>query len=212
MEYIFTLKFKLPAELSLSDDEIMSMLGGAGCTDALVGLGLAGYVGLDFTRDANSAAEAFASAISDVQGALPGVLLVEAGPDFVGLTDIAEVAGVSRQNMRKLFVGYSREFPPPVHGGHGTVWHLAPVLQFMAARKYEISQPTRDVADIAMQLNLSKEAKLLMKELPPELESALASASAVGIFDALAALPGDSVSRGRVDSPPQKRKALSARR
>jgi hypothetical protein len=173
MEYTFTLKFKLPAELSLSDDEIMCMLGETGCTDALVGLGLAGYVGLDFTRDASSATEAFATAISDVQRALPGALLIEAGPDFVGLTDIAEVAGVTRQNMRKLFVGYSREFPPPVHGGHGLVWHLAPVLQFMAARKYDISDPIRDVANMAMQLNLSKEAKLLMKGLPPEVKAAL---------------------------------------
>jgi biotin operon repressor len=29
-------------------------------------------------------------------------MLAEAAPDFVGLTDVAELTGMSRQNMRKL--------------------------------------------------------------------------------------------------------------
>src|SRR4051794_2108963 len=99
MEYSLTLKFKLSLDSPHSDDDIMSRLGDSGCTDALVGLGLPGYVSLDFVRVATSALNAFVSAIGDVQRALPGALLVEAGPDFVGLTDIAAVAGVSRQNM-----------------------------------------------------------------------------------------------------------------
>jgi hypothetical protein len=162
MEYAFTLKFKLASDVAAHDEELMSRLGDAGCTDAMVGLGLPGYVSLEFNREAASAMDAMLSAMEDVRRALPKVELVEAAPDFVGLTDIAELAGVTRQNMRKLFVSYSTVFPPPVHGGSTTVWHLAPVLEFMrTVGDYAISRTVFDVAHAAMQVNLSKEKRLL---------------------------------------------------
>ena len=81
MEYEFTLKFKLP--ISHTDaDAVVERLGEQGCTDALVGLGQAGYIGLDFVREAQSAEAALLSAIDDVKHAVPGAVLVEAGPDF----------------------------------------------------------------------------------------------------------------------------------
>jgi hypothetical protein len=173
MEYSFTLKFKLPGGEVVTDEEIMTRLGEAGCTDALVGLGLPGYVSLEFQREAENALSAIVSAWNDVRQALPKGTLVEAGPDFVGLTDIAEVAGVSRQSMRKLFISYSHEFPPPVHGGTTMVWHLAPVLQYMASRRYLIDDSVRDVAYAAMQVNLSKETLLLNQEVAHEVKPLL---------------------------------------
>ena len=94
MEYEFNLKFKLGPD-ELSEDEIHPCLGEAGCTDALVGLGLRGHVGLEFIREASSAEEAILSALADVRKALPKATLVEVGPDFVGLTDVADMVGVS---------------------------------------------------------------------------------------------------------------------
>ncbi|MBC5768104.1 DNA-binding protein [Ramlibacter sp. GTP1] len=165
MEYSFSLTFKLSANAGMSDDDIMLLLGDAGCTDALVGLGLPGYVGLDFDREARSAVAAILSAIRDVKRAMPDAELVEAGPDFVGLTDIAELAGLTRQNMRKLYVTNPDVFPPPVHGGSTLIWHLSPVLEFMAARDYEIDAAVSDVAYAAMHVNVSKEAILLDQRL-----------------------------------------------
>ena len=160
MEYEFTLKFKL-ADPEMSEDDIHLRLGEAGCTDALVGLGLPGYVGLEFIREAGSAEAAVLSALADVKTALPAAALVEAGPDFVGLTDVADLLGMSRQNMRKLFIKHAISFPPPVHGGAAMVWHLAQVLEFLREREYEFSESVREVAMTSMQVNLEKERALL---------------------------------------------------
>jgi hypothetical protein len=161
MEYAFTLKFKLPADEKSGEEDLMRRLGEAGCTDALVGLGLPGYLSLEFDREATSALGAILSAIGDVKKAIPNAQLVEAGPDFVGLTDIAELAGVTRQNMRKLFISNAEVFPPPVHGGSAMVWHLSPVLDFMSKRDYRIDGVMHEIAHAAMQVNIHKETALL---------------------------------------------------
>jgi predicted DNA-binding transcriptional regulator AlpA len=54
--------------------------------------------------------------------------LIEAAPDFVGLTDVADLVGVTRQNMRKLMLSHATTFPTPVHQGSASVWHLADVM------------------------------------------------------------------------------------
>lgn len=101
MEYDFTLKFRL-ADLALSGEEITERLGAGGCNDALVGIGTPGRVSLNFTREGRSAEAAMQSALADVRRALPGAQLLEAGPDYVGLSDVADLLGFSRQNLRKL--------------------------------------------------------------------------------------------------------------
>ena len=156
MEYAFNLTFKLSPQ-DADHDRIMGRLGEVGCTDALVGLGVAAHVGLEFIRAAESAEAAVLSALDDVKKALPSARLVEAGPDFVGLTDVADLVGVSRQNMRKLMVNNSDAFPPPVHAGSPSIWHLAHVLQFMGERHYKFDKPMFDVALTAMQVNIAKE-------------------------------------------------------
>ena len=159
MEYEFNLKFKLAAG-DTDHDAIMRRLGAAGCTDALVGFGVHGYVNLEFVREAESAEEAVLSAAREASAGLPGAQLVEAGPDFVGLTDVADLLQMSRQNMRKLFVG-NDAFPAPVHGGNASVWHLAQVLLFLKERHYEIAPSVFDVAVTTMHVNLTKEKALM---------------------------------------------------
>lgn len=160
MEYEFTLKFKLPVSHA-DTDAVVERLGEQGCTDALVGLGQVGYIGLDFMREAQSAEAALLSAIDDVKRAVPEAILVEAGPDFVGLTDVADVLGQSRQNMRKLMLNNSKQFPSPVHSGSASVWHLAQVLEFLRERNYEFPSNIFDVARTTMQINIVKEQTLL---------------------------------------------------
>jgi len=77
MECRFTLRFKLSAP-DADHDAIVERLGAAGCTDALVGIGAAGYVSLEFCREAASAAEAIRAATADVNAAVPSVRLVAA--------------------------------------------------------------------------------------------------------------------------------------
>ncbi|WP_426399476.1 hypothetical protein ACN9M1_24595 [Ralstonia sp. R-29] len=77
MECLFTLRFKLSAP-DAGHDAIVERLGAAGCTDALVGFGVAGYVSLEFCREAPSATEAIRAATADVSAAIPGASLVAA--------------------------------------------------------------------------------------------------------------------------------------
>ncbi|GAA4355563.1 DNA-binding protein [Variovorax defluvii] len=173
MEYEFTLKFKLGRSMP-TDDEIMNSLASADCTDAFIGLGLPGYVSLEFTREAQSAEEAILSAVRDAQRGLPGAQLIEAGPDFVNLTDVANMLGMSRQNMRKLFEKHSVVFPAPVHAGTTVVWHLAPVLMFLKERHYVVAPTVWDVAWTAMHINSAREKVLIEPGLAERVQSRLA--------------------------------------
>jgi len=164
MEYEFTLKLKLASDIT-NMDEVIERLGEQGCTDALVGLGQPGYIGLDFVRDAENATSALLSAIDDVKQALPSAALVEVGPDFVGLTDVAEVVGLSRQNIRKLMLGHHQHFPAPIHSGNPSIWHLAQVLAFFKERQYAFPMTVFEVSHTAMQINIAKEQPLLDKRL-----------------------------------------------
>lgn len=158
MEYTFTLKYRLP-ESEQDMDALVERLGEAGCTDALIGIGTPGRLGLEFSREAETAQEAVRSALADVKAAIPGAILVEAGPDLVGLSDIAEYMGVTRQNMRKLMVA-NRDFPMPVHEGSSALWHLADVLAWLEDRKgYEPDQGLLETAAATLEVNTVKESR-----------------------------------------------------
>ncbi len=157
MEYSFTLKYQL-ADSNQNMDALVERLGEAGCDDALAGIGQPGRFALAFTREAVSAEAAMRSALSDVYKAAPLARLIEAAPDLVGLTDVAEVVGLSRQNMRKLMLAHSKSFPVPVHEGSTTLWHLADVLTWLDARgSYNLDRGIVSVAQAAMQINIAKE-------------------------------------------------------
>lgn len=174
MEYVFTLKYRLAAE-DCDLDAIVERLGEAGCDDATVGVGQPGRIALFFSREGESAFEALLSALGDIKQVVPSARLAEAGPDFVGLTDVAEVAGVSRQNMRKLMLSHAIDFPPPVHEGSASVWHLSDVLDWLSARGgYEIKPDVFDVAKSTKQINLAKEARGLEPRLNRQLERLVA--------------------------------------
>ncbi|WP_345813538.1 DNA-binding protein [Paraburkholderia sp. PREW-6R] len=170
MEYEFTLKYRL-AEQDCDLEAIVERLGEAGCDDATVGIGQPGRIALFFTRESASAFDALISALTEVKEAVPSARLVEAGPDFVGLTDVAEVAGVSRQNMRKLMLSHAKDFPAPVHEGSASVWHLSDILDWLNARGgYEIDAGVFDVAKSAKQINLAKGIRELDARLNRQLQ------------------------------------------
>ena len=174
MEYTFTLKYRL-SEADCKHDDIVERLGAAGCDDALIGVGQPGRIALEFTREADSAQAALVSALGDIKGAIPSAKLIEAAPDFVGLTDVAEVIGVTRQNMRKLMVSHAMSFPTPVHEGSSSVWHLAEVMAWLRGRgTYKVEPAVFEVALAAMQINLAKEALQVTPRISREIRALVA--------------------------------------
>lgn len=166
----FTLRFSLADGPENPDDHVEALYE-AGCDDAVVGVGQRGKVALMFAREARTAFHAVSSAIRDVRKAIPGAVLAEASPDFVGLTDIADIAGFTRQNMRKLMLANPATFPPAVHDGNPALWHLASVLAWLQDQQRPVDATLLDVARATMKLNLAREARQLPgATLPKDLE------------------------------------------
>ncbi len=164
MEYIFTLKYQLSAH-DCDQHAHVERLGEAGCDDALVGIGQPGRLALEFSREAASAGVALA----DVKRAVPSARLIEAAPDFVGLTDVADAVGVMRQNMRKPMLSHALTFPPPVHEGSAAVRHLADILAWLQARgAYELEQTLVEVAATTMQITLAKAVHQMVPRVQKE--------------------------------------------
>ena len=70
---------------------------------------------------------------------------------------MAEIAGVSRQAMRKLMLAYPGSFPVPVHEGTTSLWHLADLLEWLRARGNAAWPPAlAEVARAALQVNLAR--------------------------------------------------------
>lgn len=156
--YEFTLKFDL-LDKNEDPERYVDALFEAGCSDASVGIGQVGRIALHFIREAISANHAVSSAIENVKSAIQNVRLVEATPDLVGLTDIAEIVGCSRQNMRKQFDQHREVFPRPVHDGNPALWHLATVLASFRERGiYKVDERLIELSDANMRINLAKQA------------------------------------------------------
>jgi hypothetical protein len=111
----------------------------------------------------------------EVRAALPESRLLDVTPDYVGLSDVAELVGVTRQNMRKLMIKHEPTFPFAVHEGSSAVWHLYPVLKWLQEKAhYAVPQPLLDVAPIAMQINIAKESKQLDRSVQREVSDLVA--------------------------------------
>lgn len=160
-EYEFTLKFRLPGG-DADPEQFIDALAEAGCDDATVGIGQPGRIALAFNRESGSAFEAITSAVREVRTAIPGAELVEASPDFVGLTDVADLMGCTRQNIRKLMLTHRASFPDAVHEGTQAFWHLHQVLDwFTAAQKRNIDHALLEVSAVTMSLNITKQTRRL---------------------------------------------------
>jgi len=167
-DYTFVLTFSLPDQ-EADPEAYLDALYEAGCDDASVGIGRLGMIGLDFTRQAQSAEQAVRSAIEAVRKAIPGAELVQAGPDLVGLTETAEAFGFSRQNMRKYATGHTAgraAFPVPAFIGEPTLWHMAEVALWLKANT---AVPVPDdliaVATAAARINHDIESRRLSRLL-----------------------------------------------
>ena len=99
------------------------------------------------------------SSIQNIKEAIPEATLIEAAPDLVGLSDIAEVLGYSRQNIRKLMMNNLASFPTPIHEGKTILWHLSSILTWVKeSGRYDVDELLLDVARTTMQINIAKES------------------------------------------------------
>jgi hypothetical protein len=170
-EYEFTLKFSL-LNSQINPNAYIEQLYENGCNDALIGIGTKGYIALDFIREASSAYEAISSAITDVKAVIPQSRLVEATPDFVGLTDAAKILGCSRQNIRNLIVKGEPRAPLPVYEGTPSIWHLADILIWLREEKtYSIDEALLEVAKTNMNFNIARSWQRLDSSLQEDIKA-----------------------------------------
>ncbi len=168
-EYDFTLKFSFQ-DSSIEAENYLEKLAEAGCDDAIIGIGQKGRIALQFCREAENAFDAVISGIKAVRSVIPDAKLIEATPDLVGLSDIAELTGSTRQNMRKLMLTHSHTFPTPVHAGKSYIWHLFNILEWLEVQQNKIVEPAiREIALANMQINIAKETANLDKKYQAKL-------------------------------------------
>lgn len=154
-EYEFLLRFRLPDDRP-DPESWLEALDAAGCDDATIGIGRLGRIALEFSRASTSAAKAIRSALADVERAIPGARLIEVAPDHVGVADIADVLGVSRQRAR-MVIETTDTFPLPIHDGRIALFHLAPVLEWLRHDgRRTVDAPYLETARAAMRLNLER--------------------------------------------------------
>jgi DNA-binding phage protein len=173
MEYVFTLKYRLHDHDGV-DQALLDRLFDAGCDDALLGIGQSGRLALEFTREAESGERALESAIADVRSTFDNTELVEVLPDYVGLTDIAEHVGMSRQNLRKIALKHAATFPAAIHEGNPSIWHLSDVLLWLGEHGYPVDAPTLEISAASRELNTAIQARRLPAGRSRELEALIA--------------------------------------
>lgn len=162
--YEFTLTFRL-ADSNENAEKYIDALAEHGCDDALVGLGKLGSISLDFSREAKTAIEALSSAVQNVCHAIPDATLIEVGPDFVGLTDIADMLGVSRQYARKLVLSNVGSFPDPIYQGSPSLWSLADVTDWLQhnAKLKNSAEDLVEMARLTRQINFYRDSIKVQK-------------------------------------------------
>ncbi len=79
--YEFRLVFRLPDHVEKSRSYLDALFE-SGCDDALVGVGIPGMIGLNFTRTADGIDLAIRSAIEGVRKAIPDAELISADTDL----------------------------------------------------------------------------------------------------------------------------------
>ena len=165
--YEYTLTFSLQGSAD-NPEACLDALFEAGCDDALIALGGTGSIAIDFIRAAETAESAVQSAITQVQLAIPGAELLELKPDLVGITDIAELANCSRQNIRKFVTDAKALFPQPSVSGTVPLWHFYEVGSWLINNPRVKSKPQPEaveVAKIAFQINIDAQRKRFNKSI-----------------------------------------------
>lgn len=144
----------------------------AGCDDALVCFyGTAVY--LEFDREADTLTQAVLTAIQNIEPAGIRARVESVDSTLVGLSDIAELTGLTRQAVALLKEGArgSRQFPGPVQRvkGNSPLWHWRTVVDWLASEgRIPADSPlithahVLDSINLALQLRSSLEKNIVI--------------------------------------------------
>jgi hypothetical protein len=147
----------------------------AGCDDALICFyGTAVY--LEFDRYEENLTQAVISAISDIESSGIGARVESVDSTLLGLSDIAELTGLTRQAIALLKDGArgSRQFPGPVQRvkGNSPLWRWRTVVDWLASEgRIPADSPlisnarVLDNLNLALQLRASPEQSNVMHYL-----------------------------------------------
>ncbi len=103
---------------------------------------------------------------------MPDALLVEATPDFVEISEVANIVGKTRQNIYKLLSSSKSVGPAPVHEGSSSLWHLASVLAWLRdERDYSIDEDLIDLARVNMEVNFAAQESILGDQVDDEIKA-----------------------------------------
>jgi hypothetical protein len=158
------------------NQEQLDALFAAGCGDATFGRrGSIGYA--DFDRVAPSFARAVASAITAIEGTVPGLHVVRIEPeDLVSAADIAGRTGRSRESVRLLIAGQRGpgHFPAPTAwlNRRRPLWRWSDVAQWYATalgEPVELSKEAAFVAALNAALELRRQVPHLAEREAKEL-------------------------------------------
>lgn len=149
-DYDFTI---IASGLNPAAEDFESRFYEAGCDDATIAF-QNGHIIVDFTRTAETAAEAISSAVHNVRQAGAHVDRIEPDP-MVSLSDIASRIGKTRQAISLYASGKRREgFPPPAMKvtSDSPLWRWTEIAQWLHAQN-EISQDAVIFAEAVEQAN-----------------------------------------------------------
>ena len=156
-EFEFTLKFAF-SDVNTNAEDFIEALGEAGCSDAIIGMGQKGRIAFDFAREANNATDAILASLDDIKKVIPTAKLIECTPDIVGLSDMADYLGFSRQYMRKLMLANPNTFPVPIHSGKTSIWHLSNILEWNNLKQIKaVDSSIKEVVLASKQINIVKD-------------------------------------------------------
>ncbi|MFC0444221.1 hypothetical protein ACFOD1_02795 [Pseudidiomarina halophila] len=155
--YEFSLRFDV-ADCGLDHDEMDDRLFDSGCDDALVRHGRKAELLIEFDRQGATALETIETAKRQVIEALPEARLLEAKPDFVSPTDIAQVYGLSRQRVQILMQTQLARIHAFTCVGNTQVFRLVTVIDELTKQgKQDVDDTVREAAFAAMQMNRENE-------------------------------------------------------
>lgn len=142
--------------LPIDGDEWEDSLYEAGCDDALVGLQRGLFV-LDFSREADTLADAVESACADTRRAGATIIRIEPDP-LVSPSDIAERATITRQAVSLYVNGERGEgFPTPVAcvSGSRPLWKWSEVAVWLHTAG-KIDRSVVEAAQLFERLNVDE--------------------------------------------------------
>jgi len=142
-------------------EQYLDALFEAGCDDALMSIGKAGYLAADFTRESITAYEAIKTAIKAVTDAISHAKLIKAGPYIANLSEMANLFGCTKQNLSKYARSESpkkESFPCPIISGKVDYWYVLDIASwFYKQDKMNIQKQDIEVLKAIHDLNIAIE-------------------------------------------------------